>query len=348
LLLDPESADADARRYDFAVCHQCGVLFASRRPVGERYRYLLDHFIEASGKESGTLKNPVLNPYPLTDADRDDLRARISQGVFVSEHKRDAAPYLSIAFKDRIELSMHTEILSSLLPLEGARVLELRPRTGAILASLKRLHHAHVYGLPIFESQQFVLQELYGIEASSRLDFEDFAIPYEPAFDLIISHHVFTHAIRPREFLAEVRAHLTPDGHVYFYDELDDAEFTAGGQSMIATLNPFHFQTADRRSFQRALEANGFEVVFQKTRENRHICLARRSDTIQFVPAGTKSIARRVSALQRARDRAFLKLPAAARKETGEDWEALTERAVASGIATVGQDGRVRLLPAKG
>ena len=35
-LLDT-APDAEASRYDFAVCHGCGVLYATRRPIGDRY-----------------------------------------------------------------------------------------------------------------------------------------------------------------------------------------------------------------------------------------------------------------------------------------------------------------------
>ena len=36
----------------------------------------------------------------------------------------------------------------------------IRPKTGAILAALRRLYGAEVYALPIFESQQYVVGTL--------------------------------------------------------------------------------------------------------------------------------------------------------------------------------------------
>src|SRR5262245_17706357 len=54
---------------DFALCHACGVVYATRRPAGERYEWLLDHFEETIGRtaigeqRSGKL---TLSSYALT------------------------------------------------------------------------------------------------------------------------------------------------------------------------------------------------------------------------------------------------------------------------------------------
>ena len=74
------------------MCHACGVLFASRRPSGERYRFLLQHFEEVTAKRGGeAVTNLVLNPRPLSDADREQLRRLAARGVFVSDHCRAVA-----------------------------------------------------------------------------------------------------------------------------------------------------------------------------------------------------------------------------------------------------------------
>ena len=39
-------------RADYALCHRCGVAFARLRPVGERFRYLVEHFEETIGRVS--------------------------------------------------------------------------------------------------------------------------------------------------------------------------------------------------------------------------------------------------------------------------------------------------------
>src|SRR5690349_9301364 len=42
--------DAASILYDFALCHACGVVYATRRPTGERYDWLLEHFEETIGR----------------------------------------------------------------------------------------------------------------------------------------------------------------------------------------------------------------------------------------------------------------------------------------------------------
>jgi hypothetical protein len=77
-ILIPKAPDQTSARYDYSVCHSCGVLYATRRPIGGRYNFLLAHFGEVVAKRgsrgTGEITNRLLNPYPLTDADRDELR----------------------------------------------------------------------------------------------------------------------------------------------------------------------------------------------------------------------------------------------------------------------------------
>ena len=46
----------------------------------------------------------------------------------------------------------------------------------------ERVPEGTVYAMPIWESQQFILRELYGIQASALIDVDDFSIRFdEPA-----------------------------------------------------------------------------------------------------------------------------------------------------------------------
>ena len=60
--------------------------------------------------------------------------------------------------------------------------------------------------MPIWESQQFVLREVYGIDTSATIDFDRFAIPFDGEFDLVICNHMITHAVRVSDFLATIRS----------------------------------------------------------------------------------------------------------------------------------------------
>jgi len=349
-ILTPKAPDQVSARYDYSVCHACGVLYATRRPVGTRYHFLLEHFGEVVAKRgsrgTGEITNRLLNPYPLSDADREELRRLASHGVFVSDHLGlTGKQYLAPLMRDRFENCVHTDIIGSLLEPRNARVVEVRSRAGTILDGLRRAWGATVYAMPIWESQQFLLRELFDITTSPLIDFEHFQIPFDGTFDLIICNHMFTHSLRPRDFFAELRRKLKPGGHVYFYMEPDDAEFLAGNQSMFATLNPLHMQAFDQASFVRGLACNGFETVFIKGRNLHHLCLAR----LAAAPPGMKSMAAkqcdaRIEAYRQAFDRAVLGVDESLRPRVAAEWPAAVERAVAAGVADYDERGRLRLV----
>jgi SAM-dependent methyltransferase len=344
LLLLARAPDASSIRYDYAVCHACGVLSAMRRPSGARFRFLLEHFGEVTAKRGGghAIDNRVLNPYPLTDGDREQLRQLAAAGVFVSDHL-GTKQYLPSLMRDRFETSGHVDVIGALVAPRGARVLEIRARTGSLLDGLRRQWGADVFAMPIWESQQFVLREVYDIPASDPIDFEAFRIPFEGPFDLIVAQHMFTHVLRPREFFEELRRHLTPGGHLYLHNEPDDEEFLAGRQSMIATLNPLHLQAFDQRSLQRGLAANGFDTVFLKRHGHTHICLARMGGAgMAPMPRGMRE--RRVGAYERAYDRAIPGLDEKVRGRVAGEWDAAVARAVAAGVAKFDERGRLRLV----
>jgi SAM-dependent methyltransferase len=349
-ILIPKAPDQTSARYDYSVCHACGVLYAARRPVGTRFHFLLEHFGEVVAKRgsrgTGEITNRLLNPYPLTDDDREELRRLAAHGVFVSDHLGlTGKQYLAPLLRDRFENCVHTDIIGSLIEPRNARVVEVRSRAGTILDGLRRAWGATVYAMPIWESQQFLLRELFDITTSPLIDFEHFQIPFDGEFDLIICNHMFTHALRPRDFFAELRRKLKPGGHVYFYKEPDDAEFLSGNQSMFATLNPLHMQAFDQASFVRALACNGFETVFIKGRDLHHLCLARLAATPPGMkPMTDKQRDARIDAYRQAFDRAVLGVDESLRPRVAGEWPAAVERAVAAGVADYDERGRLRLV----
>jgi SAM-dependent methyltransferase len=347
LLLGEKAPDDGSARYDYAVCHACGLLFATRRPTGARYRFLLEHFGEVTAKVGGAreIANPMLNPYPLSPADRERLQAMLARGVFVSDHlEAERGRYVSGLWRDRFDNGGHIDVISTLLQPRHARVLEVRAKTGAILDVLRQRWDADVYAMPIWESQQLIARELYGIPVSDVIDFERFAIPFEGQFDLIICQHMLTHVLHPRAFLAELRAKLKPGGHLYLHNEPDDMEFLYRNQSMVATLNPLHLQAFDQPALLRGLAANGFETVFYKGHDLSHLVLARRADEAGMTPLDEDERRQRVELYQRAYDRAMLRLDERVRTRVGDEWDEIVRRAVATGIAEFDERGRLRVV----
>ena len=173
--------------------------------------------------------------------------------------------------------------------------------------------------------------------------FDRFDIPYEGTFDLIVCNHILTHIVRPGLFFDVVMKHLAPGGHVYFFNEPDDAEFLKGTQSMLASLNPLHLQAFDQQSLVRALGARGLEVVFLKSRNFHHMCLARRSEAA-WSPMTDRQRMARIHAYQRARAKAVLALSPDLRGRFADEWPQIVERGVAEGLAEFDADGTLTLV----
>ena len=154
-------------------------------------------------------------------------------------------------------------------------MLEIRPRFGAIGAALRRLYGGETFALPLFDAQRVLVREAYGTCAEHLLDYDAFAIPYAGCFDLVVANHLLTHAVRPKETLATIRQRLSPGGHLYLYNEPDEADFLETGKSIFNTLNAFHLQTFDGAALARALQSAGFEPVYIGHHHDNCVALAR-------------------------------------------------------------------------
>ena len=344
ILLDQDIPE-DSMRYDYALCHGCGMVYATRRPVGATYRALMDDFPDTIGRDAGAnASDGLLNPYPLSEADRQRYRELMAGGVFVSDHAPQA--HIVGVLRDRLENSGHVEILAGLLDLREARVLEVRSRAGTIATGLRRQFGASVVAMPIFESQQLILRELCGIECSEVIDYDMFTIPIEGQFDLIACNHMLTHIVRPDRFFDQIRQHMKIGGHLYLYNEMDEGEFLARGKSIINSLNAIHLQAFDRASLTRLLAANGFEVTFIKW-ESDQLCLATFTGSRAWSPMPPEERRRRVHAYALARARAILRAPEAVRGRFSAVWEEALSQAVAAGFARFDDKGRLRLVKDK-
>jgi SAM-dependent methyltransferase len=347
-LLSESAPDAAAMRADYALCHRCGVVFARRRPAGERFRFLVEHFEETigrvpAGEHRGT---KLLGSRRLGDEERERLRARARQPIFVSEVPRPKHPqHLPQLLRDRLALAAHVEILGSLLQLDRPRVLEIRPRFGAIGGVLRRLYGGETFGLPLFEAQQVLVREVYGTCAEHLLDYDAFSIPYPGRFDLVVANHLLTHAVRPHETLATIRRHLAPGGHLYLYNEPDEGDFLDTSKSIFNTLNAFHLQTFDGAALGRALQSAGFEPVYVGHHHDNCIALARvAADGVTWNPIKSKEVDRRVAAYAQARDLGILSLPERLRGRFASEWEAVVQRAFAAKTIDFDGDGNLRVL----
>lgn len=108
---------------------------------------------------------------------------------------------------------------------------------------------------------------LQGLEVSDLAGFR--AVHPGERFDLVTFFDVFEHIDNHREFLADVRALLSDDGHIAM-----SMPYRHGSRWLMpADLPPRHLSRWDRRSLARFLEANGFEIRY----------IARRSEGVRFL-----------------------------------------------------------------
>jgi len=151
--------------------------------------------------------------------------------------------------------------------------------------------------------------------------------------------------VRPGAFLATVRERLTPGGYLYLHNEPLEGEFIDRGKSMFNTLNPFHLQTFNQPSVVRALEANGFSVMFCAARDDLFLALAQATDAAgdNWERMGDSERSRRRSAYRIANDTAILRVPAHLRAPFARDWDAIVERTVSAGLARRARDGTVKV-----
>ena len=81
ILLDWLPGDA-AERYDHALCHDCGIVYASRRPTGPRYRWLFEHFELAVGRTAkDDVGNLLASAFELSAEQEKELRRRAARGA---------------------------------------------------------------------------------------------------------------------------------------------------------------------------------------------------------------------------------------------------------------------------
>jgi len=347
-LLSEAVPDAAAMRADYAICHRCGVVFAARRPGGERFRFLVEHFEETIGRvptgdQRGT---KLLGSRRLSEEEREALRVRAVQPMFVSEVPRTKdRQHLPQLLRDRLAVAPHVEILGSLLTLDRPRVLEIRPRFGAIGGALRRLYGGETFALPLFEAQQLLVREVYGTCAEHRLDYDAFSIPYAGDFDLVVANHLLTHAVHPHEALVTIRQRLAPGGHLYLYNEPDERDFLETGKSIFNTLNAFHLQTFDGASLARALRCAGFEPVYIGHQHDNCIALAHVApDAAPRNPISRKELDRRVAKYAQARDLGILALPDRLRGLFAQEWESVVQRAFAAKTIDFDGDGNLRIV----
>jgi cyclopropane fatty-acyl-phospholipid synthase-like methyltransferase len=334
ILLASYSHD-DVARYAYALCHGCGLVYATRRPVGAAFVELLESFDDNLGR----IDRPNLGVVEgsLSDTEKDAVRARMRAGWLISEEAQlsDDA-WWPMLRQDRLSTAQDLTLLASSLDLKGARVLDVRSNAGALLDSLRNWFGADVFAMPFFEADQLVIQEHLGIPAERLIDYDQFRIPYEGEFDVILAKHMITHAVRLDGFFAEVKAHLKPGGHLYLYVENDDVAMWSNHKNLLGELKCFHFQNFDLPGLARILRMQGFEPewILHVNRSSMS-CLARLDPAARTEPISPAALETRRELYRRWYDLSVLSLPSEVPRDAfAAELAEIGDRAVARGDAT--------------
>ncbi|MFO0945998.1 MAG: methyltransferase domain-containing protein [Planctomycetota bacterium] len=336
LILHDQHRGSDLARADYAMCHQCGLVHATRRPSSDEFRSLLVRFKDVLGKEGGE------DSYDgkWTAEDVASLSDRLKAGWLVTDEsglKRKRPRWFAPLRHDRVSGSFHFDILSSLFDLTGKRVVEFRTKTGFLLDRCRRQFGCDVYGIPLTKMHKQIAEEFYKIPCNQCLNFEEIEIPFEGKFDVIIAKHMFTHALYPERLFATLRERLRPGGAVYFYDENDDAFLFGKIKNLFGEQKCFHFQNFDVNTYARCLRYAGFDpqMIFRpESGASAMCCFARLDSTVKPNPISAKVFARRLEMYRSWHDQSMLSLPTPVLKDLPDDLAECRERAVRNGEAT--------------
>lgn len=338
--------DSPIARYAYALCHGCGLLYATRRPEGAEYIFIYDNFNEFLGRAE--VEDPLCYPGPLSKEAIAAAEAVAIPWWSLQEKysKQDPLPLRSMRTSIDMEKQQIAHIVSA-INVTGYRVLEIRAKTGYSLDVLMRQYGAkELCATVLFPIIEYTLEKLYPIDAKVGINFESLEIPFDPPFDLIIATHLFTHALDPTELFQKLRSYLAPGGYVFFCHENDDEKLCAKGKNLISELRCFHFQQFDHEAFGRAVASNGFEVLFVRSnreggKDTTMVCLAKHSE-VATPPAsmGADELEKRVAFYRRWFDESVLTLSYGVKSVFADQTATIEERALAGGYATC-EDGKV-------
>ena len=159
--------DTPYSRYDYRLCHTCGLVYASRRPEGEELTFLYSRFDEFLGREDKLAYSA------------EGVRDHLAHGWLRSEEEGTTRDDLvRKVYNKQISESVHVPIIAAKVPLRGMRILELRATTGLMLDMFRKFFGAAgVYAMPMSEHYRNVIDALNPME-TAIVDFDALDIPF--------------------------------------------------------------------------------------------------------------------------------------------------------------------------
>ena len=252
--------ESDLARFEYALCHGCGLVYATRRPDRAEYDFLYGNFNEFLARR----ENPKsLNVNELTAHKKEELDRE-----FLPWWELRTAPGRRTAIRKALQWELQNVLtyvpyIMQNVPLEGAKVLHVRAKGSTLADFMKRLLGvAQVDLITLFPTHKYLAEKNPDIRAVSNLDYEDFQIPFDEMYDLIIENHILIHMLDATKTFDVFAAHLKSGGAIFIHKELADNRLYEKKKNLFAELRPFHYQQFDLPTVQRMLQRYGFSPVF--------------------------------------------------------------------------------------
>jgi SAM-dependent methyltransferase len=259
LIFNDDMWRSDLARFEYALCHGCGLVYATRHPDREEYEFLYARFNEFLTREG----NPNSYSVPeLTDELRKQIDASFVPWSDLASVERSAPHVRRRLRRELANVLRYLPHIVQHVPLAGAKVLHLRAKSSTLGDYLRKVHGAaQVDVVTLFPAHQYLAEKNEGIRAVTCLDYQQFHIPFEDKYDLIIDNHVLIHMMDPNQVFAEFAAHLNPGGALFLQAELSDDVLFRKRKNLFTELRPFHFQQFDKPVLERMLRRFGYESV---------------------------------------------------------------------------------------
>ena len=310
LIFIDETWQSDVARFNYGLCHGCGLVYATRRPERAEYDYLYQHFNEFLLRKP----NPKsLNVPELTEERRTEIDRSFLPWWEIRERRTDRSVYKRLSHElDNVVHYLPWMLLN--LSLEGAKVLHIRAESATFGDFMKRvLGASQVDLITLFPAHTYLAEKYPGIRATACLDYENFEIPYDEKYDLIIENHIFAPMLDIAKTFNVFLSHLNPGGSLFLQGELSDEEHFRKRKNLFAELHPFHYQQFDKATLARILNRFGFDATtLQQRGENDPELygvakLIREPDECPRI--GKQELRARLDMYQRWRDESILSLP---------------------------------------
>jgi hypothetical protein len=334
---------SDLARFDYALCHGCGLVYATRRPERSEYEFLYDNFNEFLLRRENTKR---FSAPEMTAEQKEQI-----DNQFIPWWETWSGSVKGAAVQKRLrhELSNALIYLPHIMlhvPLDGAKVLHIRAKSSTFADIIRKLlGAAQVDLITLFPSHKYLAEKNEGIRAQSCLDYENFQIPFDEKYRLIIENHILLHTLDFNKTFEVFTSHLEPEGSILLQGELADDRLFRKGKNLFAELRPFHFQQFDLATIQRVLARYGYSPLvlydINARGDSEIFGIAKMSRAPAACPRiGASELKARLAMYLSWRDESILSLP----KERchalfGSELDAVWKRVKASGRLKYGKGG---------